>query len=325
MLYIVDGTGPQNDSQYRAAMEPGHCRYLHTRFYGYAKYFRGPAVTGCTDLGIKTQKAIGLFSRAMPVAGLIVEDVFGISDSTTNQKQKVLNEIKNAPATSKIYLCGYSRGGATVVSIAHELNRQGRAVEAMFLFDPVDSDSTLTDTDYIPPNVLRPFMAYRDMTHVRALDAQARKAVEQAKKSGSSALIDVLTADVIPALPSVLPIKPVAMTRAAGSVVDFGKSTVAALSSQWRAFRWSNLVARDLMFQLCVKGMQNPLSPVIPWKPHPFSGTHGAMGGCVWPQDDYPSGTNFHAIDQQCEKKTREWLDACIVQTPLVVDSQAGA
>jgi thioesterase domain-containing protein len=320
MLYIVDGTGPAGESEYRAAMCNSHCSYLQRRFWPFSRYIRGPAVAGGTDLGRNTMTAIEMAALANPLVAL-TSQLLGINEATTNQKSKVLQAIASEPTNAKIYLCGYSRGGATVVSIAAELNRQGREVEALFLFDPVDSDASLGNTGLIPPNVKQPFMAFRNMEHVRALERDADRRLNEAGRAGRTAARDVLSANVIPAIPSVLPIRPVEVTNAVRSVAAFGQRSAAAATAQWESFRWSQLMARDLMFQCCVTGLAGGGRSRQVWQPQGFNGTHGALGGCVWPREDYPRNTSFFAVDEECARATRRWLNECISQCNLTKDA----
>ena len=61
----------------------------------------------------------------------------------------------------ELYLVGWSRGAAACVQVAHDLNTQaGREIDAMFLFDAVDQD-TSTDLflNFIPGNVKNAYHA----------------------------------------------------------------------------------------------------------------------------------------------------------------------
>jgi hypothetical protein len=297
-----------------------HCSYLRRRFWPYSRYFRGPAVAGGSDIGRNGMVALAAASAFNPLVKLLT-DAVGLNESTTNQRSKVLQEIAREPAGAKIYLAGYSRGGATVVSIAHELNRLGRPVEALFLFDPVDSDASLGNTNLIPPNVRQPFMAFRNMAHVKALERDAERRLNEAGSAAKNAARDVLAANVIPAIPSVLPINAVAVSRAVGSVSALGRSTAAAASAQWESFRWSQLMARDLMFRCCVTGLAGGTKSNQVWQPQSYNGTHAALGGCVWPKAEYPPNTNFFAVDEECVKATRNWLNECISKSNLTNDA----
>lgn len=322
MLYIVDGTGPADDTEYRQAMGNGHCSRLERRFRSFARYFRGPPLGGGTNIApkvLRQMKLAALQAEAMGQPGMgLTLAVAGYSESNTNQRGKVLSAIAKDPG--KIYLCGYSRGGATVVSVAHALAKQNRAVEAMFLFDPVDSDSSLEDTETIPPNVKQPFMAFRNMDHVRSLGLAAEREWRKVPISVIEAMIAMARLNVIPGVPSFLPIKPASAAEAAKSLVNAGRQPAEAVAASWRAFDWRHLVARDAMFETCVTGLSAADGRQV-FKPQRFDGTHGAMGGCPWPPEAYPKGTNYEAVDDECSAKTWAWLFACIAQTNLKQDA----
>lgn len=57
--------------------------------------------------------------------------------------------------TGKVFMIGWSRGAAACIQTAHDLKRSGAGrIDAMFLFDPVDMDtSTDDDLNFIPDSV----------------------------------------------------------------------------------------------------------------------------------------------------------------------------
>ncbi len=57
--------------------------------------------------------------------------------------------------SGKVFLVGWSRGAAACIQTAHNLKSQGgKKIDAMFLFDAVDQDtSTNSDLNYIPDSV----------------------------------------------------------------------------------------------------------------------------------------------------------------------------
>jgi hypothetical protein len=75
-------------------------------------------------------------------------------------------------------------------------------------------------------------------------------------------------------------------------------------------------MARDAMFQLCVRG-RTPGSGGLHLVKKPFDGTHGAMGGCPWPGEAYPNSA-FRDTDTICADETWVWLLGCIRQTKLM-------
>ena len=63
--------------------------------------------------------------------------------------------------SGKIFLIGWSRGAAACIQVAHDLKRAGNTkIDAMFLFDPVDMDtSTNSDLNFIPDSVINAYHA----------------------------------------------------------------------------------------------------------------------------------------------------------------------
>ncbi len=67
----------------------------------------------------------------------------------------------NAHQNEEVYLVGWSRGAAACIQVAFDLNySNGRRVDGMFLFDPVDQDgSTDQFLNYITGNVANAYHA----------------------------------------------------------------------------------------------------------------------------------------------------------------------
>lgn len=62
--------------------------------------------------------------------------------------------------SGKVCLIGWSRGAAACIQVAHNLRGRGTKVDAMFLFDAVDQDtSTNSDLDLIPDSVVNVYHA----------------------------------------------------------------------------------------------------------------------------------------------------------------------
>lgn len=61
----------------------------------------------------------------------------------------------------KVFLVGWSRGAAACIQAAHDLKKSGgKKIDAMFLFDPVDMDSSTDDNlDFIPDSVINVYHA----------------------------------------------------------------------------------------------------------------------------------------------------------------------
>lgn len=62
----------------------------------------------------------------------------------------------------KVFMVGWSRGAAACIQTAHYLKRanNGKKIDAMFLFDPVDMDTSTSDNlDFIPDSVINAYHA----------------------------------------------------------------------------------------------------------------------------------------------------------------------
>lgn len=82
--------------------------------------------------------------------------MFSMSDSLINIRKMANKATAFINANSgKVYLVGWSRGAAACIQVAHDLKRQGgKKIDAMFLFDAVDQDtSTNSDLNFIPDSV----------------------------------------------------------------------------------------------------------------------------------------------------------------------------
>jgi hypothetical protein len=137
MFIIVDGTGPLNQQDYDMAMARSFCWQLSTQLIRYpAEYISGPASAGLTTY-----------------------------DKAWDAYHKIKKYLYTFPTPRKIYLAGYSRGGACVIYLASLLKEDERhiEVEAMFLFDPVNFDANLPDPG-ITSNVKNAYIVFRDQT-----------------------------------------------------------------------------------------------------------------------------------------------------------------
>jgi pimeloyl-ACP methyl ester carboxylesterase len=118
LIFIVDGTGPDDFSDYHADMSRGFCWSLWTQNKLAASYLRGP-----NELGLETWE----------IADLMYADVQA--------------QLKAAPNT-EIVLAGHSRGGSAVIHLARKLQRDKIEVRAMVLFDAVRRALQKSVTDY---------------------------------------------------------------------------------------------------------------------------------------------------------------------------------
>ena len=141
----IDGTGDSDDGVYANNFAASNVTKLcgNAGSFSISGYLRGPAWHGSSTQG-----------KANAITGWIEQQI--------KAHQKL-----NAGGTGvqiaqpKVFLTGYSRGGAAVINAAHQLKRKGVEVHCMLLFDAVDR-STMGDTDEIPNNVNWVFHAMRD-------------------------------------------------------------------------------------------------------------------------------------------------------------------
>ena len=222
MLYLVDGTSHdfffRTDAEYESQFRNSFCYRLATELgQGSARYFQGPKV-----LGLETS---ALASR-------------------------VADEIRRLPLTEKVFLCGYSRGGAAVIAAAKRVNRP---IEAMFLFDAVDRTIDLS-TDVIPKNVAAAYNAIRDPKFAEKFE----KEVDQK----ASALTKELTTFVV-----------AADFRTIKAAASYVSTKVKDLDFKYNKHRYTAFdntgLKADPPCRLSIKS---------------FPGTHGAMGGLPWPE-----------------------------------------
>jgi hypothetical protein len=129
MVFGVDGTGLWRDSDYKVAMAGSFVNMLCN--HG-GKYWRGSDAID-THFSAPTPNAVAT---------------------------EIMRQMRNSPNSLKVYLTGYSRGGAAVIDAASVLKSFNIPVEAMFLFDSVARSLTLSGTA-IPCNVLKCYHALR--------------------------------------------------------------------------------------------------------------------------------------------------------------------
>lgn len=155
-LIVVDGTGVYNGIQYEHLFRGSFCKQVDEKgkkAHLNVSYFQGPGAAG-----ISTGTSIG------------------------GEARQHLEKAYRLNRNEKIYLMGYSRGGACAIQLAKWANNRfdlGPAetrggerrdlpvpkapieIEAMFLLDPVDKDMSISG-DGIPSNVKRCYLLYRD-------------------------------------------------------------------------------------------------------------------------------------------------------------------
>lgn len=125
ILIAVDGTGEFSNKDYAVSFANSHCMKLHSEWHTTGKdYSRGPSLTG-----IETGALILWMTRtARELMGK-----FG--------------------ADSRLFLCGYSRGGAAAIGAARNLGFTDDAVHHLILFDAVDR-SPVPFLEKVTDNVL---------------------------------------------------------------------------------------------------------------------------------------------------------------------------
>jgi hypothetical protein len=144
MLIGVDGTGPGDDAEYRRDMTGSFVhRMIDDCPEAYKEYVRGP-----TLLGLETEPI------ALSVIGLIRQ------------------RLRDSPDDRRLFLAGYSRGGAVCVRVAQLLRvapapLAGLTCACMALFDAVDREP-VSDTSVIPGNVSRVYHARQSYTLSRS-------------------------------------------------------------------------------------------------------------------------------------------------------------
>lgn len=132
ILLGIDGTGVIDKTDYKREMRTSFVRYIVNRTPARLKqYHQGPWYEGF-DMGLIVDKAYTFVHLSV-----------------------------SAQPKAKVYLTGYSRGGAGVIAVASRLAEDGVNVDGMVLFDAVDR-SLAIDSSEIPRNVLRLVHARRD-------------------------------------------------------------------------------------------------------------------------------------------------------------------
>jgi len=169
MIICVDGTGPSDDAVYRRNFAHSFVNRIYNRStQANHYYFRGPG-------DAYTDGIIGTFGGRHHVAPqFIFQRILSIQSQIDNEYSHVLGGFSSLdngepgsfiPEEQKIYLTGYSRGGAIVIEVAKLLQSRGLSVEAMFLFDAVKRSlgDGMGNTDVIPGNVRNCYHALRNI------------------------------------------------------------------------------------------------------------------------------------------------------------------
>ncbi len=128
----IDGTGPSPDGEYAAKFKDSYVNRLCNQWPAAKRFYsRGPSLSG-SQTGALSRQAAAFASQAV-----------------------------DCVADPRVFLTGYSRGGAAVLEACHELNRSGISVHGLILFDAVDRTNTISKTS-LAPNVKFCAHAMRD-------------------------------------------------------------------------------------------------------------------------------------------------------------------
>ena len=138
----IDGTGDADDTVYARDFKDSCVNELARSWprQAFAFYQRGPTASDL-NLGDNTRQK----------AGFAYDFIYMASTSG-----------KSLGKNSRVFLAGYSRGGAAVIDVCHRLHRVGIRVDCLFLYDAVDMSMLLANVDRIPPNVALCYHARRD-------------------------------------------------------------------------------------------------------------------------------------------------------------------
>lgn len=132
----IDGSGETDDKVYASDFANSFVKRLwRGGYFIKGGYLRGPGMMGSE-------------TRALVNSGRA-----WVTD--------VIDDLNRHKTPYRLFLSGYSRGGAAVTEIAFELKGRGIKVHAMLLFDAVDQ-SVLTNVDVVPSNVRYCYHAMRN-------------------------------------------------------------------------------------------------------------------------------------------------------------------
>lgn len=171
---------------------------------------------------------------------------------TGDLAEKVARAVKNCSSSEPIFLCGFSRGGAAVIAAAKRINRK---VEALFLFDAVDRALGVS-TDVIPRNVAKAYHAIRDPKFAEKHEAEVAQDAVDLLKNMTKASLGLNFPTVASAFPTV------------ASAVKLASSKIKDLDFKYNKHRYTAFGNTGLK-------ADPPCRLFI----HPYSATHGAMGG----------------------------------------------
>lgn len=136
----IDGTGDYNDVVYAAEFSNSCVKEIKSKWNRPAMtfYHRGP---DNADAVITTRAA---------------------SEEAVRHILSFWTSGRNVGIHPRVFLAGYSRGGAAAIHTCRKLNEQGVPVHCLLLYDAVDMTVRLGDVGTIPGNVARCYHAMRN-------------------------------------------------------------------------------------------------------------------------------------------------------------------
>lgn len=161
MIACVDGTGTSDDAEYARVFHRSFVNRIYNRCTHPDRiYHRGPG----SDL---SDGVVGTWGGRHHVAPeFVAREIVEIYNRLTAQMAAEANQerARQLGEHRKIFLAGYSRGGAIVIETAAILCMRNIPVEAMFLFDAVNRSASLQATQSIPCNVATCYHAMRNIS-----------------------------------------------------------------------------------------------------------------------------------------------------------------
>lgn len=132
----IDGSGAFSNATYASDFKKSFVTLLATKGpFMKRHYLRGPSMTGVETMSI-------VVTGHTWISGQIAD-------------------CKRNKVPYRLFMAGYSRGGAAVTEIAFRLKSKGETIHTLMLFDAVDQ-SVITNADVVPSNVTNCFHAMRD-------------------------------------------------------------------------------------------------------------------------------------------------------------------
>lgn len=140
----IDGSGPFRDDDYKAEFAKSFVKQTHDNYAWTERFY----VRGPSDDGLRTSE------KARDMAARLENLVLRSRSPTMRYPPGLFG------SGTRLFLAGYSRGGAAITETCRILKSKGLAVHCLMLFDAVDMTHTL-DADEVPDNVAFCFHATR--------------------------------------------------------------------------------------------------------------------------------------------------------------------